>query len=65
MGPRTCAGGAVTCRLGVPLLGDLRCSTGPFFMGGEFLNVEVSLFEVTGDLALFADSRNQCLIDAN
>ena len=60
-----CAGGAATCRLGVALFGDLRCSTGPFFAGGELLNVEVSLFEVTGDLALFAESKNQCLIDAN
>jgi len=36
-----------------------------FFDGGEFLSVEVSLLEAAGDLALLADSRNQCLMDAS
>ena len=37
---------------------------GLFFPCGEFLSVEESLLE-TGDLALLADSMNQCLIDAS
>lgn len=39
-------------------------STALFLEGGDCLNVEQSLFDA-GDLALFADSRNQCLIEAN
>lgn len=37
---------------------------GLFLSFGEFLSVEVSLLE-TGDLALLADSMNQCLMDAS
>ena len=36
-----------------------------FFAGGEFLSVEEPLLEVVGDLALFADSTNQCLMVAS
>ena len=37
---------------------------GLFLSCGEFLSVEESLLE-TGDLALLADSMNQCLMDAS
>ena len=51
-------------RLGVPLFGVRRGSTGLFLSCGEFRSVEESLLE-TGDLALLADSMNQCLMDAS
>ena len=37
----------------------------PFLDGGEFFRVDESLLEAVGDLARFADSRNQCLREAN
>lgn len=51
-------------RFGVAMFGVRRGSSGLFFDGGELLSVEESLLDA-GDLALFADSINQCLIDAS
>ena len=56
--------GVAADRLGVLLLIVQRGSMGLFLSCGEFRSVEESLLE-TGDLALFADSINQCLIDAS
>lgn len=56
--------GVAANRLGVPLFRVRRGSMGLFLSCGEFLSVEESLLE-TGDLALFADSMNQCLMDAS
>ena len=54
----------VADRLGVPLLRLRRGSIGLFLSCGEFLRVEEPLLEA-GDLLLFADSMNQCLMDAS
>lgn len=56
--------GVAADRLGVPLSSVWRDSIGLFFSCGEFLSVEESLLEM-GDLALLADSMNQCLMDAS
>lgn len=56
--------GVAADRLGVPLFNVRRDSMGLFLSCGEFFSVEESLLE-TGDLALLADSRNQCLMDAS
>ena len=50
--------------LGLPLFSIRRGLMGLFFSCGEFRSVEDSLLE-TGDLALLADSMNQCLMDAS
>ena len=49
-------------RCGTVLVGERRDSTGLFSWGG--LRVEASLLD-PGDLALFADSMNQCLMEAS
>ena len=54
-------GGDVRC--GVGIVGDRRVSDGLLLSGGTF-NVEVSLL-FDGDLARFAESTNQCLMDAS
>ena len=51
-------------RLGAPLFSVRRGSMGLLLSCGEFLSVEESLLE-TGDLALLADSMNQCFMDAS
>lgn len=56
--------GVAADRLGVPLFSVWRGSMGLFLSCGEFLSVEESLLEI-GDLALLADSMNQCLMDAS
>ena len=50
--------------VGIPLLSVRRLSTGLLLSCGEFWSVEELLLD-TGDLALLADSMNQCLIEAN
>lgn len=56
--------GVAAGRLGEATLGVRRGSSGLLFDVGEVLRVEESLLDA-GDLALFADSKNQCLIDAS
>ena len=56
--------GVAADRFGVPSINVRRGSMRLFLSCGEFLSVEESLLE-TGDLALLADSRNQCLMDAS
>ena len=56
--------GVIANRSEVTVFGMWRGSIGLRLEGGEFLRVDESLLEA-GDLALFADSMNQCLIDAS
>lgn len=62
--PESWCVGVAADRLGVPLFSVRRGSTGLFLSCGEFRSVEESLLD-TGDLALLADSMNQCLMEAS